>query len=281
MDDFIVSILEALAGREFQVGSGGNPLQPLSEFSAPLYSAAVAIHTYAVRPITMIMLGIVVMLSLAQQSARLEGDRELGAKVISGLLLKVALVIAAVEAAPLILGAINETAEWIAGQASAVNGGVSFASGLPEGLEDKVRGADLIGKLVMIVVLLIPWLLVIGAGVVATVLIFMRYLQLYILFAFSSLPIAFLGNENTRSIGIGYLKRFATIAFSGVIIVVVLVMYQIVMTSVGTGGVAAYEPGSDPLGWIFSSYGAFIVGPMILIFMLLQANSLAKAIVGE
>lgn len=288
MDDFIISILTALTGGDSSAigwlagnALGAAPLSSLSEYSPVLHDAAVQIHAWVVRPVAMVVLSIVVMLAFAEQSSRIDGDKALGAKVISGLLLKVSLVVVAVESAPLILNAIAQTAEWIGNSAYATQlGGLSVRE-LPEGVAQGVRDADLVNKLVMIVVLLIPWLLTVAAGIVSIVLLFLRYLQLYILFAFASLPVTFLGYENTRSIGIGFLKRFATISFSGVVIVVVIKLYQALASSGDMWGTAEYNQSGDILGWIFANFGAFIIGPLVLVFMLLQANNLAKAIVGE
>lgn len=105
-----------------------------------------------------------------------------------------------------------------------------------------------------------------------------RFLQMYMLTAFASLPLAFLGHDDTKSIGIGYLKGFASVAFTGVIIVVAVKMYQALLGG-WLGNIGSYD--GDMVGFIFGNFGQFFVAPIVLIFLLFGANGLAKKVIGE
>ncbi|WP_141692777.1 hypothetical protein [Leifsonia xyli] len=70
--------------------SGGTDslLQSPAQYNKPLYDAAMLLQDTAVKPVTAIVLAIIFMLMLASNSTRIEADRELGVRIISGTLLK-------------------------------------------------------------------------------------------------------------------------------------------------------------------------------------------------
>ncbi|NLS86398.1 MAG: hypothetical protein GXZ14_12615, partial [Ruminococcaceae bacterium] len=77
---------------------------------------------------------------------------------------------------------------------------------------------------------------------------------------------------------IGYLKGFASVAFTGVIIVVAVKMYQALLGG-WLGNIGTYD--GDMVGFIFGNFGQFFVAPIVLIFLLFGANGLAKKVIGE
>lgn len=99
--------------------------------------------------------------------------------------------------------------------------------------------AALIG---MAVIAIVNWVVVIVAYVVALVVSWARAIQLYLMAAFSPIPLALMGLEDTRQIGIGYLRSFAGVCIAGIIILVVLISFPIVLAGLnavnaGTGTV--------------------------------------------
>lgn len=61
---------------------------------------------------------------------------------------------------------------------------------------------DIPSLIAMLVVSLISWVVVLAAYVVALVVCWARALQLYIMAAFAPIPLAFLGMDATRQIGL-------------------------------------------------------------------------------
>ena len=88
----------------------------------------------------------------------------------------------------------------------------------------------------MLVVSLISWVVVLAAYVVALVVCWARALQLYIMAAFAPIPLAFLGMDATRQIGLGYLKSFGAVCIAGVIILVLLISFPLVLGGLGRRG---------------------------------------------
>ena len=278
LDDLLISWLNSLSQ-----GPTG-PLKYLTEspedYNASLYHAAVAVHNGAVKPVTAVILSIILTMMIAQASTRIDGDRELGVRIISGILLKAGLVIVFASNAMTILQGIDEIGTTIAQAAIDTDvGGGGESVKLGDKLEDEVTGADLTDKLALIVVILLPYIVAELAGVAALVLIFIRFLQIYLMTAFGSLPIAFIAYEETKQIGIGYLKAYGSLVLSGVFIILAVKFYQALMGSWAADNI---DPGDKDLGdFMGENFGMFFVAPVVLIFVLFSATKLSKKVTGD
>jgi len=69
------------------------------------------------------------------------------------------------------------------------------------------------GQIPCLILLLIPFLVSKGATIVVTVVILLRFVQIYMLTAFNPLPIAFIAQEETRQWGINFFKQYASLVF--------------------------------------------------------------------
>lgn len=278
LDDLLISWLNALSQ-----GPTG-PLKYLTEspedYNASLYNAAVAVHNGAVKPVTAVILSIILTMMIAQASTRIDGDRELGVRIISGILLKAGLVVVFASNALTILQGIDEIGTTIAQAAIDTDvGGGGETVKLGDKLEDDVTGADLTDKLALIVVILLPYIVAELAGVAALVLIFIRFLQIYLMTVFGSLPIAFIAYEETKQIGIGYLKSYGSLVLSGVFIILAVKFYQALMGSWAADNI---DPGDKDLGdFMGENFGMFFVAPVVLIFVLFSATKLSKKVTGD
>lgn len=59
----------------------------------------------------------------------------------------------------------------------------------------------------------------------------LRFIEIYVMTAITSLPLSTLPSEEYKSIGIGYLKRMAGLATHAIFIVIVLYLYSILVTT--------------------------------------------------
>ena len=89
------------------------------------------------------------------------------------------------------------------------------------------------------IVSLISWVVVLAAYIVALVVCWARALQLYIMAAFSPIPLAFMALDDTRQIGVGYLKNFAAVCIAGLIIVILMIAFPLIL-----GGIVGVNPGT-------------------------------------
>ena len=130
----------------------------------------------------------------------------------------------------------------------------------------------------MLVVALISWLVVIIAYVIALVVSWARALQIYIMAAFSPIPLSLLAEDETRQMGVGYLKNFAAVCLAGVIILVLLVSFPIVL-----GGLNAASTGAPVIDQVVGglSYALqYLAMCILLIVSLVKSGSWARDIMG-
>lgn len=279
MEDALVAMLDIIS-QGVTDGSLNNLLKSPLAFNSDLYNAAVTIHNVVVKPVTAIVLAIMFTLSLASTSARAEGDRELGVRIIAATLFKIAMVFTIAQSAVLLLNGLSDVAVFLINGANQVD--VGAGSGATSQLGDQMRPAiaelNMAEQLLGIILLILPWIVTLVASLAVIVVVFFRFLQMYLLMAFASLPIAFLGHEDTKSIGIGYLKTFASVALSGAVIVISMKMYQ----ALASGWMSEVPDFSgDVLIFILSNVGKLLVSPIVLIILVFTANGLSKKLVGE
>lgn len=280
MEDAIVAMLNALSA--VAGGATDDLLMSPEQYNSALYEAASTIHSAAVKPITAVVLSIMFVIMLASNSTKVEGDRELGVRIIAATMFKCVMVLVVAQNAEVILDAINSVATSIANTADGVDvgGTVGVGAQIGDAMRGDIAEAGMVKQLGMLVILLIPFMVAKIASMLATVLVFARFLQLYLLSAFASLPLAFFGHGDTKQIGIGYLKRYATTALQGVMLIITIKLYEALLGG-WLGETISYDGSIDMWNFVISNFGAFLVAPAVLAFLLVQSNSIAKAIVGE
>lgn len=137
---------------------------------------------------------------------------------------------------------------------------------------------DVAALLGMLVVALVSWVVVIAAYVVALVVSWARALQIYIMAAFSPIPLALLSEDETRQMGVGYLKNFASVCLAGVVILVLLVSFPIVL-----GGLNAASAGVPVLDSVVGglSYALqYLAMCILLILALVKSGGWARDVMG-
>lgn len=137
---------------------------------------------------------------------------------------------------------------------------------------------DVGALLAMLVVALVNWLVVIVAYVLALVVSWARAVQIYVMAAFSPIPLSLLANDETRQMGVGYIKSFAAVCLAGLIILVLLVSFPIVL-----GGLNAASAGVSVIDSIVGglSYALeYLAMCILLIFSLAKSGSWARDVMG-
>lgn len=256
--------------------------QGIDKFNTTAYEFITNLHSTAVLPITSVIISIILVLELARTATHMEGDHQLGVKIIAATMFKSALLVIAAQNSTLFLNAINEVSTNI------ITGiGVSITRYGPEKsatlekeiipLVSKLDDADQAG---MIMMLLIPYLLVKAAEIIIYIMIFFRFAELYAMTAFSSLPIAFLGHPDTKSMGISYLQKYAAVSLQGATLMLSVAVYNALISTFVNDfrKIGKYKNLAD---WMFAYYRDFIIAPILLIILILASGKLAKALVGQ
>lgn len=119
------------------------------------------------------------------------------------------------------------------------------------------------------------------AYIIALVVPMARALQLYVMAAFSPIPLSLLGFEESRQMGIGFLKNFAAVALAGAIMMFTMFAYPFLLASVSgvdSGGLAAIANGTND--GIFSLLSVLAISIMY-IFALAKSGAWAREVLGS
>lgn len=244
-----------------------------------LYQLVVSVHEVAVKPLTSVVLAVMFTLELARNSTRIEADRDLGVKIVAGTMFRIALVFIAVRNAGLFIGMFNRVTQFLMqGVSSQMSFEVAGEGGqLGDLMRDQIRDAGVMGQAALFFLLVIPWLLSQLASVVFTVVLYVRFIELYALTAFQSLPFAFLVHEDTKPIGVGFFKSYARTSVNAVCVFVCLVFYQRIVVD------AVRIPDSADKGmvsWVTGNFGNLMMAGILLFFVIAVSQRVSRAIAG-
>lgn len=110
-----------------------------------------------------------------------------------------------------------------------------------------------------------------------SVVLYVRFIELYALTAFQSLPFAFLVHEDTKPIGVGFFKSYARTSVNAVCVFVCLVFYQRIVVD------AVRIPDSADKGmvsWVTGNFGNLMMAGILLFFVIAVSQRVSRAIAG-
>lgn len=280
MLDFIVSMFNAIGA-----GVGQDLVDQLlktpEDYNASLYATSVAVADVAVKPLAAVMVSIVACLELTRVSQRAEGDTELGVKIIGMVLFKVALVFWAAQNSVMFLKAIDAAGKWVSDgltQAAATSAPTVATGALGDSMRSEIDSAGFTGQIACLVLLIIPFLVSKVAQIVFTVVMVLRFVQIYMLTAFNPLPIAFLALEQTNQWGVNYFKQYASYIFQCATLYLAVLMYRVLVTGALQPG--TFQAGDSLPGWVVQNFGQLMVSSILLIGMVVISNGVAKKLFG-
>ena len=137
---------------------------------------------------------------------------------------------------------------------------------------------DVAALLAMLVVALVSWVVVIVAYVVALVVSWARAVQIYVMAAFSPIPLSLMSLDDTRQIGVGYFKNFLAVCLAGIIILVLLVSFPVVLG--GLNAASAGVPVVDGIVGGLSYALQYLSMCILLILSLVKSGAWARDIMG-
>ncbi|NEG90518.1 hypothetical protein [Bifidobacterium aerophilum] len=279
MEDFIVAMLNMIGGGGAGSITAGLLSQAPETWNPALYQLAVNVHGAAVKPLTSAVLAVMFTLELARNSTRIESDRDLGVKIVAGTMFKIALVFIAVQNASLFIRMFNQVTQFLMQGVSSQMSYEATGDGgqLGDLMRDQIRDAGVMGQAALFFLLVIPWLLSQLASVVFTVVLYVRFIELYALTAFQSLPFAFLVHEDTKPIGVGFFKSYARTSVNAVCVFICLVFYQRIVVD------AVKIPDSADEGmvaWVTGNFGNLMMAGILLFFVIAVSQRVSRAIAG-
>ena len=231
----------------------------------------------AILPIGCGVLSLVFTVKLIQTSQRMDGTQSLpGVKDVDFMLVFFAVFLFLIQNSFEIMKAIYEVVGLAIDRVIGLfgtGGSIDLA-----GASIVTQDDDIPALVAMLVVSLISWLVVLIAYIVALVVCWARALQLYIMAAFAPIPLSLMALDDTRQIGIGYLKNFTAVCLAGLIILILLISFPIIL-----GGLVSANPGTGtPIDGIAGglTYALqYLAMCILLILSLVKSGTWARDIV--
>lgn len=245
--------------------------------SISMYDIAHGVWQVAILPIGCGVLSLVFTIKLIQISQRVDGNASMpGVKEVVFLLVFFAVFLFLIQHSFELMQAIYEVIGiaidrviGLFGQGDTLD--VSAVSIV-------TTDDDIPALLAMLIVSLISWVVVLAAYIIALVVCWARALQLYIMAAFSPIPLAFMALDDTRQIGVGYLKNFTAVCIAGLIIVILLIAFPLIL-----GGIVGVNPGTaTPIDAVANglTYALqYLAMCILLILSLVKSGAWARDIV--
>ena len=282
-----------------QIGSSDLLSAPFNSLlGVDTYELTKAIHQTAIVPIAESILALFMLVQLVKISQRVDATATLPAvKEIVFLAVIYVLIHWFIIHSLDIMQAIYKIAVKdiipSIGDASSNKGffdSILTTDGIPDDTWDKLTIGGCFLTLICSVLSLLGGLL---AYMVAFIVAYARAWQIYVMAAFSSIPLALLGFDETRQMGIGFLKNFAAAVLAGAVMMFLLVIYPHVLgtmtTASGATGSAAILflmsiPASGTAGLATSSVLVlveFLAVTILLIIGLVKSGAWAKEILGN
>ena len=242
-----------------------------------MYDIAHGVWDVAVLPIGCGVLSLVFTVKLIQISQRMDGNASFpGVKEVVFLLVFFAVFLFLIQNSFELMQAIYEVVGLAIDRTIALFG---TGGALDLGEVSIVTGGDDLPSLIaMLLVSLVSWLVVLVAYIVSLVVCWARALQLYIMAAFSPIPLSLMALDDTRQIGVGYIKNFAAVCIAGLIILILLVSFPLIL-----GGLVAVNPSTGtPIDSIANglTYALqYLAMCVLLILSLVKSGTWARDIV--
>ena len=256
------------SGFEQMLGSAG---------TVTMYDLVRGVWEHAILPIGCGMLSFVFTVQLIKVSQRMDGNASMpGVKEVVFMLVFFAVFLFLLQHSFDLMAAVYEVVKLAIDRVVAL-----FGTGMPMDLSAvsiTTTDDDVAALIAMLVVALVSWLVVIVAYVVALVVSWARAIQIYIMAAFSPIPLALTSLDETRQMGVGYLKNFVAVCLAGLIILVLLVSFPIVLG--GLDAASAGVPVVDSIVGGLSYALQYLAMCVLLILSLVKSGSWARDIMG-
>ncbi len=236
IDNGLVDMLNAISSRFDKDTIGLLSQTPAGKYP-DAYKTATSISTQAVKPVAMTILAIVFTLEIIKVSKHVDETGDRGVRMIVSALIKIIIIYMAAMNAEWLCQLITYLIQQIGnGVTKIVNVNQGFNPqplvdnkqnpiSLGDFMKPKIQSAGTFSKIMGYVVLLIPFLVSVAIGIIVKILVLLRFFELIIMTAFGALPISFLSYEGTKSWGEGYIRTYASCAFSNITLLIAIGIY--------------------------------------------------------
>ena len=242
-----------------------------------MYDLVRGVWQAAILPIGCGMLSFVFTVQLIKVSQRMDGNASMpGVKEVVFMLVFFAVFLFLIQNSFDLMQAVYQVVQLAIDRVTGLFGAGSELD--LDAVSITTTDDDVAALIAMLVVALVSWVVVIVAYVVALVVSWARAIQIYVMAAFSPIPLALVSLDETRQMGVGYLKNFAAVCLAGVIILVLLVSFPIVLG--GLNAASAGAPVVDSIVGGLSYALQYLAMCVLLILSLVKSGSWARDVLG-
>ena len=237
IDDGLVGMLNAISSQLDKDTIGLLSQTPAGKYP-DAYKTATSISTQAVKPVAMTILAIVFTLEIIKVSKHVDETGDRGVRMIVSALIKIIIIYMAAMNAEWLCQLITYLIQQIGSGVTKIINVSTNKAFVPQPLlnkgrtvqlgdfmKPKIQSAGTFSKIMGYVVLLIPFLVSVAIGIIVKILVLLRFFELIIMTAFGALPISFLSYEGTKSWGEGYIRTYASCAFSNITLLIAIGIY--------------------------------------------------------
>jgi hypothetical protein len=208
--------------------------QSLASYMPTLYDYALSIINNATLPIANTILALFFVLEIYRLSVRVEGAggsvNHLGAEIVFRVLFRLVIFKTIIDQVPKILNGIFALSTQLTTKISSVltdsflRGNALDITQLQPAIETQNFFTQLDSLFFCSIITIIVALMV----VIAYVIIYARFLELFIFFSVAPIPLATLPSEEMSQVGKNFLKHFTAICLQGAIIVLILTFIPVI-----------------------------------------------------
>lgn len=237
-----------------------------------LWNAVVEFNTKAVLPVAWSILGFFLLMELAEVMKRSDARGMESIYWVATILLKIGIAKLIMDNMDIIILAIFEIATKIVSKGGALmnanmeNINMDTAA-LADGF-DKSNIVTLLGYVIIGIILqLAQWI----CFILSKLVIYLRFIEVYVFTGLCALPFATLPSQEYSSIGKNYIKRMMALALQVVFIAVVLYCY---VTLIGNSTIKVSA--TDPMGGLFNA----LTYSLLMVIALFQTGGWSKSLTG-
>ncbi len=274
MFGFVFSILQSIGANDLLVGTwedlfGGG--------TNAVYRFATDVCNGIVKPIAGSILSFVMLVQLVKVSGRMDAGGTLPAvREVLTLVVMFTVFTFLISNADRLCAALYEVVNNVAVYIDSYSppwgdqvAAIQFAD--PADI-DSVEVGDF---MVALVSGLVTLLAAMAAYVIALLMAYARAIQLYLYMTFSPIPMALLGFDETRQMGVGFLKNFAAVCLAGAVMVFLLIAFPFIAASVLDFSGVDYLGLSGLLNIL-----KVVAVCLLLAFALIKSGSTARDVLG-
>lgn len=269
-----------------------------SLFGAGMYTLTTTVYDAAVVPIAESILALFMLVQLVKISQRIDATATLPAVKDIVFLVVVYVLIHwfILNALDVVQAVYQIVADDIIPAISGASSGTALFQELSTDsiAKDAWDAVPLGGALMLLIVSFFAFIIGAITYIIAIVIALARSWQLYIYAAFSAIPVSLLGFDETRQMGIGFLKNFAAACLAGAVMMFLFVAYPYVIAGLlptdpsgglmaldllalaGSGGTAAATGGVSGVLVLLE----FLATSLIFALALIKSGSWAREILG-